>query len=108
PAKAGIQVWVPAFAGTSGKYSSNRPLNPPLYRDSSAFSRWGRAMAWRERGKRTDAEGIDLRLRAGDRIGGPPRSDAGRRPAGAPRQTRKVRRGGKRRSGIGRLIYWGG
>ena len=67
-------------------------------------------MAWRERGKRSDAEGFDLRLRAADRIGGPPKARAGtsRRPreAGTPRPPRK-RRGGKRRSGIGRLFYWG-
>ena len=64
-------------------------------------------MAWRERSKRSGAEGFDLRLRAGDRIGGPPRSDGGRRRAAAPRQTRKLRRPGKRRSGFGRVFYWG-
>ena len=66
-------------------------------------------MAWRERGKRTDAEGFDLRLRAEDRIGGPPKARAGTnrepREAGTPRPPRK-RRGRKRRSGIGRAFYW--
>jgi len=57
-------------------------------------------MAWRERGKRGGGEGLDLRLRADDRIGGPPRSDSRRH------RPRKPRRG-KRRLRIGRLVYWG-
>jgi penicillin-binding protein 1A len=64
-------------------------------------------MAWRQRRKRTgDAEGFDLRLRAADRIGGPPHGGA-RRSERGPRTPRKARRGSKRRFGIGRLIYWG-
>jgi len=62
-------------------------------------------MAWRERGKRAGGEGLDLRLHPGDRVGGPPRAEAGRRSA-APRTARKTRRG-KRRFGLGRLVYWG-
>jgi penicillin-binding protein 1A len=64
-------------------------------------------MAWRERRKRTgDAEGFDLRMRAADRIGGPPHG-GNRRSERGPRTPRKARRGSKRRFGIGRLIYWG-
>ena len=49
-------------------------------------------MAWRERRKRTgDAEGFDLRMRAADRIGGPPHGGNRRRERG-PR-TPPVRRG---------------
>ena len=60
-----------------------------------------------------DAGVLDLRLRPQDRTGGPPaaRGDGGRRrrDSAPPRETRKRRRGrgGKGRSGIGRLIYWG-
>ena len=64
-------------------------------------------MAWRERRKRTgDTEGFDLRLRAADRIGGPPHG-GNRRSERGSRTPRKARRGSKRRFGIGRLIYWG-
>ncbi len=73
-------------------------------------------MAWRRqvgRKRAPDAARLDLRLRPQDRTGGPPpaRSDAGRRRRddAPPRETRKRRRGrgGKGRSGVGRLIYWG-
>ncbi len=41
-------------------------------------------MAWRERRKRTgDAEGFDLRMRAADRIGGPPHGGNRRSERGA-------------------------
>ncbi|MFY9693749.1 MAG: PBP1A family penicillin-binding protein [Xanthobacteraceae bacterium] len=64
-------------------------------------------MAWRERRKRAgDADDFDLRLQSADRIGGPPRGGNRRREPG-PRTSRKARRGGKRRFGIGRLFYWG-
>ena len=63
-------------------------------------------MAWRERKRPGEADGFDLRMRAADRIGGPPRSDSGRRRESAPRQSRKSRRT-KRRSGFARLFYWG-
>jgi penicillin-binding protein 1A len=69
-------------------------------------------MAWRQ-GRGKQAEGFNLRLRPQDRIGGPPkaRAGSGRRQrdadtAPAPRAPRK-KRGGGRRSGFGRLIYWG-
>jgi penicillin-binding protein 1A len=69
-------------------------------------------MAWRQ-GRRKQAEGFDLRLRPQDRIGGPPkaRAGSGRRQRDAdtppaPRAPRK-KRGGGRRSGFGRVIYWG-
>jgi penicillin-binding protein 1A len=71
-------------------------------------------MAWRREGGRKrapDAGHLDLRLRPQDRTGGPPasRGDSGRRRRHdpSPREGRKRRRGGKGRSGIGRLIYWG-
>jgi penicillin-binding protein 1A len=73
----------------------------------------GGLMAWRERRKRTgDAEGfVDLRPRPQDRIGGPPKARTGvsrkTRDADAPRPSRKKRRGGKRSSGFGRIVYWG-
>ena len=64
-------------------------------------------MAWRERRKQTgDVQGFDLRLRAADRVGGPPHG-ANRRRERTPRQPRKGRRTGKRRFGIGRMLYWG-
>ena len=67
-------------------------------------------MAWRQ-GRRKEAEGFDFRLEPLDRIGGPPKSRAGRshkpRDAAGPRPPRKKRRSGKRRSGFARLIYWG-
>jgi penicillin-binding protein 1A len=71
-------------------------------------------MAWRREGGRKrapDAGRLDPRLRPQDRTGGPPasRGDSGRRRRHdlSPREGRKRRRGGKGRSGIGRLIYWG-
>src|SRR5271156_5207307 len=67
-------------------------------------------MAWRQ-GRRKEAEGLDFGLEPQDRIGGPPKSRAGRshkpRDADGPRPPRKKRRSGKRRSGLARLIYWG-
>ncbi len=70
-------------------------------------------MAWRQ-GRRKEAENFDLRLRPQDRIGGPPKARAGsgrrQRDAdtpSAPRAPRKKKRGGGRRSGFGRVIYWG-
>ena len=71
-------------------------------------------MAWRREGGRKrapDAGRLDLRLRPQNRTDGPPasRGDSGRRRRHdpSPREGRKRRRGGKGRSGIGRLIYWG-
>jgi len=69
-------------------------------------------MAWRQTGRKRvpgDAS-LDLRLRPEDRAAGPPAARDGgrrRRDAAPPRKTGKGRRGGKRRSGIGRIIYWG-
>src|SRR5580704_15614145 len=70
-------------------------------------------MAWRQ-GRRKEAENFDLRLRPQDRVGGPPKARAGsgrrQRDAdapSAPRAPRKKKRGGGRRSGFGRVIYWG-
>jgi penicillin-binding protein 1A len=71
-------------------------------------------MAWRQRRKRaSDAEDLDLRLSPQDRVGGPPtgRGDRKRRrrddaPAPSPRKPRR-RRGGKSRSRVGKVIYWG-
>jgi penicillin-binding protein 1A len=71
-------------------------------------------MAWRREGGRKrapDAGRLDLRLRPQDRTGGSPAargksSRRGRHDA-TPRESKKRRRGGKGRSGIGRLIYWG-
>jgi penicillin-binding protein 1A len=73
-------------------------------------------MAWRQTGRKksADAERFDLRMRPQDRIGGPPaaRTDSRtgtarrQRDAAPPRAPRK-KRGGKRRSGFGRVIYWG-
>ena len=74
-------------------------------------------MAWRQGSKRSgDADGFELRVRPQDRVGGPPKSraDSGRadgtrrrRDAAPPRETKKRQRGGKRRSGFGRVMYWG-
>ncbi len=79
-------------------------------------------MAWRERRKQTgDGGGFDLRLRAADRIGGPPKGRAaggGGKARGATPASRKRRKakawykswsgpssiGGLR---IGRVFYWG-
>jgi penicillin-binding protein 1A len=61
-------------------------------------------MAWRGGRKRAGAgEGFDLRLWPDDRIGGPPK---GRSTGSRPARPAKNRGGRKRRSGIGRLIYW--
>jgi penicillin-binding protein 1A len=72
-------------------------------------------MAWREGRKRSgEADGFDLRVRPGDRIGGPVKRRDGaarRREASPPREPKRKRRGssggGKKRSRLGRLIYWG-
>jgi penicillin-binding protein 1A len=72
-------------------------------------------MAWREGRKRNgEADGFDLRMRPGDRIGGPVKRRDGaprRREASAPREPKRKRRGGsgggKKRSRLGRLFYWG-
>jgi penicillin-binding protein 1A len=71
-------------------------------------------MAWREGRKRSgEADGFDLRMRPGDRIGGPVKRRDGaskRRETSPPRQPKRKRRGsggGKKRSRLGRLIYWG-
>ncbi len=71
-------------------------------------------MAWRGATGRKcaqDAGRLELRLRPQDRTGGPPavRGDAGRRRRDdAPsRQKSKRRGGGKGRSTLGRIVYWG-
>jgi penicillin-binding protein 1A len=68
-------------------------------------------MAWREGRKGTGGLSLDLRLRPEDRTGGPPHSRSGSPRRGShgppPRRTKKRKRSGKRRSGFGRLIYWG-
>src|ERR1700722_1289975 len=72
-------------------------------------------MASRAAGQKraNDGASLDVRLRPQDRVGGPAksRSDTGRRrrDADTPRPPAKRRGsgGGKRRSGFGRLIYWG-
>ncbi len=83
-------------------------------------------MAWRERRKQTgDGGGFDLRLRAADRIGGPPKGRAAgsggkaRGAASASRKRRKPKAWSKAWSGtssrassmgrlrIGRVFYWG-
>ena len=67
-------------------------------------------MAWRERRKQTgDTGGFDLRLRAADRIGGPPKGRVGRagKPKSAQAAPSRKRRGRKGRLRIGRLFYWG-
>src|ERR1700686_239971 len=74
-------------------------------------------MAWRERRKNTGDANLDIRLRPQDRSGGPPkgrsdaRADAGRRSRDPvpppPRPPHQRRSGGKRRSGVARLFYWG-
>jgi penicillin-binding protein 1A len=67
-------------------------------------------MAWRQ-GRRKEPEGFDLRLRPQDRIGGPPKARAATsrksREADMPRPSRKRSSSGKRRSGFGRIVYWG-
>ena len=65
-------------------------------------------MAWRERRKQTgDSGGFDLRLRADDRIGGPPkgRTGGGSRARGSATPARKNRKA-KQGLRIGRLFYW--
>ncbi len=68
------------------------------------------AMAWRERRKQTgDAGGFDLRLRAADRIGGPPKGRAAggsRKPHRAEAAPVRKKRGRKGRLRLGRLVYW--
>ncbi|HTZ02857.1 MAG TPA: PBP1A family penicillin-binding protein [Xanthobacteraceae bacterium] len=66
-------------------------------------------MAWRERRKQTgDSGGFDMRLRAADRIGGPPKGRAGgggAKPRAGTAPARKKRKA-KGRLRIGRLFYW--
>jgi penicillin-binding protein 1A len=55
---------------------------------------------------------LDVRLRPQDRIGGAPRGEARRRADDAPtkaptKEPRKKKRRGGKKSGLGRLIYWG-
>jgi penicillin-binding protein 1A len=66
-------------------------------------------MAWREGRKGTGGASLDLRLRPEDRSGGPPkgRADTERRRRDPLREKKKRRRSAKRRSGFGRLFYWG-
>ena len=70
-------------------------------------------MAWQGAGrKRTrNAARLELRLRPQDRTGGPPsgRGDGNRRRRDdfAPREVRKRRRSGGRRSALGSMFYWG-
>jgi len=69
-------------------------------------------MAWGQTGrKRAPGDGtLDVRLRPTDRIGGPARSRSesgrSRRDGDAPPKKPRKRRGGGRRSGAGRVIYW--
>ena len=60
-------------------------------------------MAPRQAGKKRNA---DVRPRPQDRNGGTP-APRRQRDDSPPRQPRKKKRAGKRRSGFGRLIYWG-
>jgi penicillin-binding protein 1A len=60
-------------------------------------------MASRQAGKKRNA---DVRPRPQDRNGGTP-APRRQRDDSPPRQPRKKKRAGKRRSGFGRLIYWG-
>src|SRR6202795_3159398 len=61
-------------------------------------------MASRQAGKKRDVD-ADARPRPQDRSGAPaPRRQ---RDDSQPRQPRKKKGAGKRRSGFGRLIYWG-
>ena len=66
-------------------------------------------MASRQAGRKRHAEAPDSRSRPQDRGGSTAERDLGRRraaePAAAPRKRR--RRKDRRRSGIGKLIYWG-
>jgi penicillin-binding protein 1A len=67
-------------------------------------------MAWQVSGRKR-APDADVRLRPQDRVGGPSTSRSGSSRRGrnddTARQSRRRRRSGKRRSGFGRLIYWG-
>jgi penicillin-binding protein 1A len=54
-----------------------------------------------------DGASLDLRLGPHDRTGGPPLARGTARRHDEPTRAGKKRRGGKRRSRLGRLIYWG-
>ena len=92
---------------------SNRPLNRVLYRRSAHDFAGDGTWRGKERAASVRAIGarLELRLRPQDRTGGPPsgRSDGSRRRRDdfAPREVRKRRRSGGRRSALGSLIYWG-
>ena len=62
-------------------------------------------MASRQAGKKRDVD-ADARPRPQDRSSGAP-APRRQRDDSPPRQPRKKKRAGKRRSGFGRLIYWG-
>jgi penicillin-binding protein 1A len=68
-------------------------------------------MAWGQSGRKPARRSgrLELRLRAQDRIGGPPsgRTSRRRRDDEKRRESGQRTGGRKRRSGIGRLIYWG-
>jgi penicillin-binding protein 1A len=70
-------------------------------------------MAWQGAGRKRarSAARLELRLRPQDRTGGPPsgRGDGNRRRRDdfAPREVRKRRRSGGRRSTLARMLYWG-
>jgi penicillin-binding protein 1A len=70
-------------------------------------------MAWQGAGRKRarNAARLELRLRPQDRTGGPPsgRGDGNRRRRDdfAPREVRKRRRSGGRRSALGSMFYWG-
>ncbi len=66
------------------------------------------------RKKSADAGSFEFRMRAADRIGGPPKARSAARSGTArwrrdtdPPRAAGNKRGGRRRSGFGRLIYWG-
>jgi penicillin-binding protein 1A len=62
-------------------------------------------MASRQAGKKRDVD-AEVRPRPQDRSGGTPAARR-QRDDSPPRQPSKKKRGGKQRSGIGRVIYWG-
>ncbi len=68
-------------------------------------------MAWRQGRKQASGGAkLDVRLSPEDRVGGTPASrgpSRRRRDSETPRKAKKRNRGGKQRSGIGRMIYWG-
>jgi len=77
-------------------------------------------MAWRQGRKASGSaqkrsgenQAFDFRMSPGDRIGGPVKPRDGgsrrRRDSSPPREPKRKRRGGgKKRSGFGRLFYWG-